>query len=477
MQLSEVSMTADFLLRHFSGFALQLMPATLLLLLPFDKARLRLRPGQMWEIFVLIVLVLSAGYAGIVLTISLSDAGGAVYLFGNLFLCVSTLIIAGLFFLLVRDALLRKGFLLFTVIAFAAIQYSLVNVLLAFTPDKPAAQAGQSYDINTCILYLLVTAVLFPPVAVFFRRSMGPFLKTIHTAYSRGELLLLLLMTVFYLMLNALLSMLWARFQEHTSVNQSFYIPVILLLTAMLFIVYYSVIKLSNLRAVDEDRKLEAAVIRMDHDRIRRDMEKQRERLHDTRQLLRTLYMIAKTGDKEELQSYYDETVEHVRITDESFCWDSAMNGILQYYASLAQSAGIPFSVRANCADLSGISETDLTVLMGNALENAIRAARMYRAAHPESRAGIKLTAEEAQNMLWVQLENPCDRVVYGPVAFSDREYRSADAFVSTSGSGNGLHRIASIAEKYAGIAAFRYDENDRQFITRITLVIPERMN
>lgn len=472
-------MAADFLFRHFSGFILQLMPATLLLLLPFDNARFRLRPRKIWTCFVLVVAGLSTAYAGIVhtLTIRLSDVGGAGFLFGNLFLCVSILVIACLFFLLVRDAPLRKGFLFFTVIAFAVIQYSLVNVLLSFTPPVPPAQAGQSYDTNTCIMYLLVTAILFPPVAVFFRRSMGPFLKSMHTIHRRRELWLLFLMTTLYLILNALLSMLWSRFQENTSVNQGFFVPVILLLTAMLFIVYYSVIKLSNLRAVDAERHMEAAVIRMDHDRIRQDMEKQRERLHDTRQLLRTLYMIAKSGDKEELQAYYDETVEHIRIADESFCWDSCMNGILQYYASLARSSGIPFSARASCTDLSGISETDLTVLMGNALENAIRSSKMYRTAHPESGAGITLTAEEAQNMLRVQLENPCDRVVYGPGASPGREYLSADAFVSTSGSGNGLHRIASIAEKYAGIAAFRYDENDQRFITRITLVIPEHMN
>ena len=474
-------MAAEYLLRHFAGFVLQLMPATLLLLLPFDNARFRLHPRKTWAVFALVVLGLSAAYAGMIhaLTINMPEAGGDAFLFGNLFLCASILVIACLFFLLVRDAPLRKGFLFFTVIAFAAIQYSLVNVLLRFTPPVPAGQAGQSYDINTCIMYLLVTAVLFPPVAVFFRRSMGPFLRSMHTIHSRRELWLLLLMTALYLMLTALLSMLWARFQEATSVNQSFFAPVILLLTAMLFIVCYSVIKLSNLRAVDAERHMEAAVIRMDHDRIRRDMEKQRESLHDTRQLLRTLYMIAKSGDREELQAYYDETVEHIRITDESFCWDSCMNGILQYYASLARSSGIPFSARASCADLSGISETDLTVLMGNALENAIRAARMYRSVHPESGAGITLMAEEGQNMLLVQLENPCCQVVYTPDAgpSSGKEYLSADAFVSTSGGGNGLHRITSIAEKYAGIASFRYDENDQRFFTRITLVVPEQAN
>ena len=202
-------MTADFILRHFAGFALQLMPATALLLLSFDRERFRFRPGKTWSVFVFTVLGLSAVYAGTVYALQLSRPAldGAGFLFGNLFLCGSILVIACLFFLLIREEPLRKGFLFFTAIAFAAIQYSLTNIVLSFTPAKPVSQAGQSYDINTCVVYLLVTAVLIPPVAVFFRRSMRLFLRSIRTASSRGAMMLLLVMTVLYLVLNALLSM------------------------------------------------------------------------------------------------------------------------------------------------------------------------------------------------------------------------------------------------------------------------------
>ena len=39
------NMMADFILRHFAGFALQLIPAALLLFLPFDRANLRISTG------------------------------------------------------------------------------------------------------------------------------------------------------------------------------------------------------------------------------------------------------------------------------------------------------------------------------------------------------------------------------------------------------------------------------------------------
>ncbi len=470
-------MIVDFFFRHFFGFSMQIVPGVLLLLLPFDRTRYRVRAPMQWMIFTFAALLLSGVYAFLATSAysgnQQSESTG--YLFGNIFMLVSILVIVTLYFLLIVDRPLHKLLVFFGVVTFASIQYSLVNVLLDFTPTPPASQIGQAYDRNTCFVYLIVTAILLPPAALFFRRTLRTYLKSIRSDYSRWELVILILTTALYLAINALFSMFWAQFRERFQINQSYYMPVILLLTAMLALVYYSIIKLANLRSEEAEQKMEAAVIRMDHDRISRDIENQRERLHDTRQLLRTLYMLAKSGDMDALQAYYDETVEHIHITDERFCTDNCMNGILRYYDSLASSAGMSFHAQARCANLSGIAETDLTVLMGNALENAISAARAYRSACPERPSEISLAAEETQNLLCVQLENACDQVVYSANlnSVSKGDFLAADAFVSTNGTGHGLRRMETIARKYDGTAVFRYDEETHTFITRLTLVIP----
>ena len=471
-------MAADFLLRHFCGFALQLVPAALLLIVPFDRTRFRIRTRWMRLVFILVSLGLSGTYA---LTISAMhgrglDAGGRGFLIGNLFMCASILVVVLLFFLLTRDRSLHKMLVLFGVVAFAAVQYSVANVFLSFTPPVPSAQRGQSYDIHTCIVYLIVTVLLLPPVALFFRRLMRPYLKAVNTDYSRREFALLTVTTVLYIAVNALLSTILAQLWESRRLSQSFYALVVLLLTALVFVVYYTVVRLSVLRAEEAERDLAAAVIHEDHERIRQDMEKQQERLHDTRQLLLTLSAIAQNGTPDELQAFIQETVEHIRITDERFCADRCLNGILQYYASLAADADIPFAVRARCSDLSVIPETDLTVLIGNALENAIRAARTHREEHPGEGDGIRFTADDSQQLLRVEIENPCHRILFAAsVDNADRKkFLPAEAFLSTGGSGRGLRRIASIAVKYDGVAVFRYEEESRRFTTRITLMLPE---
>ncbi|MBR6089303.1 MAG: hypothetical protein IKP86_05165, partial [Anaerolineaceae bacterium] len=307
-------MSADFLLRHFIGFALQVLPATILLLLPFERPKYRFPYRRTWALFGFIIMILCTVYSvsARVVNISRPEMIGAGFLFGNLFMCLSIVIIACLYFLLIRDQILRKAFLFFSVVSFSAIQYTLANVLLSFFPLKPASQTGQSYDINTCIAYGLVTLVLLPPVAVFFRTSVRTYLKNMNAVSGRGEFILLITVTAFYLALNALLSMFWTQYQEIAHMNQSYYMPVIILLTALLFIVYYSVIKLSNYRFEDEERKLEAAIMRADHEKIRMSMEEQRKRLHDTRQLLNHMSSIVQSRGRDDLLDYINQTLDHI---------------------------------------------------------------------------------------------------------------------------------------------------------------------
>ncbi len=469
-------MSADFLLRHFIGFALQVLPATVLLLLPFERTKYRFPYRRTWALFGFVIMILCAVYSvsARVVNISRQETMGAGFLFGNLFMCLSIVIIACLYFLLIRDQTMRKAFLFFSVVSFSAIQYTLANVLLSFFPLKPASQAGQSYDINTCIAYGLVTLVLLPPVAVFFRTSVRTYLKNMNAVSGRGEFILLITVTAFYLALNALLSMFWTQYQEIAHTNQSYYMPVIIMLTALLFIVYYSVIKLSNYRFEEEERKLEAAIMRADHEKIRMSMEEQRKRLHDTRQLLNHMSSIVQNSGRDELLDYIGQTLDHIHVTDERFCADSRMNGILQYYAAAARASGIGFTVRARCNDLSSISEIDLTVLLGNALENAIHAAAAWQAKHEPERAGITVTADDGENLLRIHIENSCAQVLYAPHVSRDGQdsFLPADSFLSIGGSGQGLNRISAIAAKYEGLALFCYDAENEKFLTWITLII-----
>lgn len=82
-------MAIYFILRHFIGFALQMTPATLLLLLPFDPVCFRLPAKRQWLAFIGVSLGLSAIYSGLAYaTYTVNPDAG--FLFGNAFMIAAS---------------------------------------------------------------------------------------------------------------------------------------------------------------------------------------------------------------------------------------------------------------------------------------------------------------------------------------------------------------------------------------------------
>ena len=65
---------------------------------------------------------------------------------------------------------------------------------------------------------------------------------------------------------------------------------------------------------------------------------------------------------------------DYTTVSDTRFCENPCVNGLLDYYAGFAEAQGVSLSVRAVC-DRLPFSDVDLTILLGNALDNAVRAA------------------------------------------------------------------------------------------------------
>ena len=52
------------------------------------------------------------------------------------------------------------------------------------------------------------------------------------------------------------------------------------------------------------------------------------------------------------------------------------MNAVVCYYAALAQDGGIGFETGIDYSENCPVSSTDITVLLGNLLENAVEACK-----------------------------------------------------------------------------------------------------
>ena len=169
---------------------------------------------------------------------------------------------------------------------------------------------------------------------------------------------------------------------------------------------------------------------------------------HDLKHILNAVRHYIDTNDKSGLSDFCD-TVEdtQLKLTDVPYTGCPAVDGDLFHYIKRAEASDIRFQYKGNLSR-SGISDMDLCVMIGNALENAFEACL-----HIESCRFVTLTAERDGDILSVMVRNSFDGKVDG----------GEEKIFSRKGEkriGVGLQTIRSVCEKYDGTLRTEWDEN-----------------
>ena len=123
-----------------------------------------------------------------------------------------------------------------------------------------------------------------------------------------------------------------------------------------------------NLQVSQAVREIEA---------LRESQQKTRAYRHDLRHHLQYLSGCLENGQYEQAQRYIHEInaeIEAARVV--TYCENEAANLIFSAFAARAEAQGVKFSLRAELPHILPISESDLCVLLSNALENALHACK-----------------------------------------------------------------------------------------------------
>ena len=467
-------MSAGLYVRSFIGFAIQLFPCAMLLLMPFQEKDFTQGRRRAF----LLLALLSIGFSLLYPLNIWKDMGHAESgnLDDNIFMLAAIAGGTALFFRLANVNSIRKISVLFIVIGYASVQFFLSNMLMDFLP---LPKQEMIYNDSTLAAYLIVTAVLLPPVIFFMRRRMKNYLALLEPSeHSRLELIFLVAVLALYLVLNVLYTALWIKLRDTLQLSSVYYVPFSLFLSLLLIFTFYCTINLSVFKARSAEQALELALMRQNYKHVEENIRQQKRALHDTRQLLRSISALARDGTKETLLKYIDEAIDYTSISNTRFCANPCVNGLLAYYAGMAESQGIGFSVHAVCGHLP-FSDADMTILLSNVLDNALRASAEFDEAVPGQSPEIRFMADTISDQFAVQVENRCFSVSYAkflPKGFfaEGKNWFPAGAFQSTHGSGYGLRRMEMITEKYGGHAWFSHDADKYVFITRLMLPVKE---
>ena len=179
---------------------------------------------------------------------------------------------------------------------------------------------------------------------------------------------------------------------------------------------------------------------------------------HDLRHHMQYLLTCIENEKTQQARDYIREVCAEIEANKMTvFCENEAANLIFSSFAGRADNQDIPIKINAAIPRVLPISESDLCVLLSNALENALHACQKCR--EKGLPAMIEVSAYEGNWKFFLQIINSCD---------TDVTLAQGIPVTNNPGHGLGVRSICAIVERYNGM--YTFSAEDRQFILRISL-------
>ncbi len=139
------------------------------------------------------------------------------------------------------------------------------------------------------------------------------------------------------------------------------------------------------------------------------------------------------------------------------YCENTAANLILSAFASKVEKEGISMAVSMQLGENRRISDNDFSVVLSNALENALHACKNVKALGKE--ASIKIRGYEKDDRIFLEVQNSCAGVIL---------FENGIPVTKEKGHGIGVRSICAVVEKYGGV--YNFERKADLFLLRISL-------
>lgn len=161
--------------------------------------------------------------------------------------------------------------------------------------------------------------------------------------------------------------------------------------------------------------------------------------VHDLKHALRSL----ETLPQGERSAFVEQTEKNLHAYQQMvFSDNETLNTLLTEKALLCEGRGVEFACSVGAVDVGFVSATDLYVLIGNMVDNAVEATESF--SNADHRV-VSLSLRPARGMLLISCDNPYD----GELAMRDGLPLTTKA--DRARHGFGLRSMRLIAEKYGG--------------------------
>ena len=238
------------------------------------------------------------------------------------------------------------------------------------------------------------------------------------------------------------------------------FMPFVCCVAYLVFLLYHSIEeqKRSHLQQVQKSLDIQLKQSVRVISALRESQALARQSRHDLRHHLQFVSACIENGQGEQAQTYISGIFEEIEAQKvQCYCENETANLILSSFDARAKKQGIVMNVQGALPTFMLVADSDLCVILSNALENALHAC------HPFAAAGAACTIDvqfyEREKKLFLQVTNPCEEGI---------RFEDGIPVSDHPNHGIGVQSICAIVQKYGGIYSFLVQ--DGHFILRLSI-------
>ncbi len=353
------------------------------------------------------------------------------------------------------------GKILFTLLMLSNIANLVVVVSKCLEGMLVPRLALQSYRWSFSAVMLLIQLLILIPLYIYIRRIFTSAVEK-DTNLSAWKYLWLIPATFYLLWFYHL----YENTQSALEISlQPSHAAFLLCINFGAFLIYHMVVCLINeydKNADLENQNHQLVLQKLQYENLKDKISDARRAKHDIRHHITVMTGYLQDRKLKELEEYLNGYQNS--LPDDSsviLCQNYTINLLLLYFAEQAKNNGISFSVHANIPEQLNIAENDLSVLLGNLLENAIDACLTQ----PEHHRQIILRGKLIDHALLLTIDNTFEGVI--------RQDKGGN-YLSTKhdGFGLGIESARQIALHYNGTLLI--EQKDGMFFVSVLLNLPD---
>ena len=441
-----------YIVLQFLGYLMQMIPVLWLLYAPYQQKYLRFSKWRL--LFVLSTALSAVAAAGAIYLGSLYGQGGGTAVLSNRGnLIFSGCLMAGTltYFLSFRRGVKGQLLLYMLVVQYGLLLYSFNRITVKFW-EVSFLPTMHPYSLATLLTYLVTIGVSFPFFYHFLKHGHIQELLRMNRSGLRmitGCSFMILVLMVLSLQMESLLTL------EGVSGRGNVYISIWMLCLmaadVLSYVIYFGCLILEKEKS---EMKSQLSSYRQQYKWLNERIEKEKKRRHNLRHHLRTMDTLAQNGQVESLQEYIARYLEEVREVElQKLSGNPVVDEVMSYYVVQAREKQIDLTCSMKIRENLALNLADMTVLLGNAMENVLYGCETCE----EKARKIRVMIRQFRKNLLIKIEN---RIPSG-------EYESLGANVRK---GYGLESIDMIARKYQGSMDAVREED--KFVLRVILNI-----